>query len=259
MVVAWRLAWLVRLGRTHPDINAGALFTETEWKGAYILAKKKPPTEPPTLRQVIRQIAMLCGFLGRSMMASPVSKPSGSALHVSETLWKVQNICGCFNNQVRVLRNGMGWKGCPCTGLRREVGVRISVETGIGIYAIAVLAGALLFLPGGLGSTEAVMCVLLVAFGADSPAAVAITLLCRIATLWFAVALGGVAVGLLSIGVPQSMRVYANSHYVTPRPTLLQAIKGIKSGFIGGWINSAPRKSCWRPKGSNSARSSTSR
>jgi uncharacterized membrane protein YbhN (UPF0104 family) len=39
--------------------------------------------------------------------------------------------------------------------------------------------------------------VLLVAFGADGASAIAITLLCRIATLWFAVALGGVAVGIL--------------------------------------------------------------
>lgn len=60
-----------------------------------------------------------------------------------------------------------------------------------------MLAGALSFLPGGLGETGAVMGVLLVTFGANGAAAVAITLLCRIATLWFAVALGGVAVGVL--------------------------------------------------------------
>jgi hypothetical protein len=71
MVVAWRLARLVRLGRTHPDLVASALFTETEWKGAYILAKKKPPTEPPTIRDVIRQIAMLGGFLGRKSDGEP--------------------------------------------------------------------------------------------------------------------------------------------------------------------------------------------
>jgi hypothetical protein len=71
MVVAWRLARLVRLGRTHPDLNAGTLFTETEWKGAYLLAKKKPPAEPPTLREVIRQIAMLGGFLGRKHDGEP--------------------------------------------------------------------------------------------------------------------------------------------------------------------------------------------
>ena len=93
-----------------------------------------------------------------------------------------------------------GLEGLSLYLIAQEVGVGISLETGIGIYAIAVLAGALSFLPGGLGGTEAVMGVLLVAFGADGAAAVAITLLCRIATLWFAVALGGVAVGVLSVG-----------------------------------------------------------
>jgi hypothetical protein len=34
MVVAWRLAHLVRLGRTHPDLSACLLFSEEEWKGA---------------------------------------------------------------------------------------------------------------------------------------------------------------------------------------------------------------------------------
>jgi hypothetical protein len=71
MVVAWRLARLVRLGRTHPDLAASALFTEAEWQGAYILAKKKPPAQPPTLREVIRQIAMLGGFLGRKSDGEP--------------------------------------------------------------------------------------------------------------------------------------------------------------------------------------------
>ncbi len=93
-----------------------------------------------------------------------------------------------------------GLEGLSLYWIAQEVGVGVSLETGIGIYAIAVLAGALSFLPGGLGGTEAVMGVLLVAFGADGASAVAITLLCRIATLWFAVALGGVAVGVLSIG-----------------------------------------------------------
>ncbi|WP_232287923.1 IS4 family transposase [Verminephrobacter eiseniae] len=40
-------------------------------EGAYILAKKKPPTQPPTIREVIRQIAMLGGFLGRKCDGQP--------------------------------------------------------------------------------------------------------------------------------------------------------------------------------------------
>jgi len=87
--------------------------------------------------------------------------------------------------------------------ITREVGVPITFAAGIGVYAIAVLARALSFLPGGLGSTEAVMGVLLVAFGANGAVAVAITLLCRIATLWFAVALGGLAVAALSLNGQQ--------------------------------------------------------
>jgi hypothetical protein len=46
MVVAWRLAHLVRLGRAHPDLEATALHTADEWKGAYILAKKPIPVAP---------------------------------------------------------------------------------------------------------------------------------------------------------------------------------------------------------------------
>jgi len=92
-----------------------------------------------------------------------------------------------------------GLEGTALSLIAREVGVSIAFAAGIGIYAIAVLAGALSFLPGGLGSTEAVMGMLLITFGADSAAAVAITLLCRIATLWFAVVLGGLAVAVLSL------------------------------------------------------------
>ena len=92
-----------------------------------------------------------------------------------------------------------GLEGASLYLIAREVGIPISFTTGIGIYAIAVLAGALSVLPGGLGSTEAVMGMLLIAFGADGAAAVAITLLCRIAPLWFAVALGGMAVAMLSL------------------------------------------------------------
>ena len=70
-VVSWRLARMVRLGRTHPDLVATALFSDEEWKGAYILAKKPVPRTTPTLREVIRQIAMLGGFLARKSDGEP--------------------------------------------------------------------------------------------------------------------------------------------------------------------------------------------
>jgi glycosyltransferase 2 family protein len=70
----------------------------------------------------------------------------------------------------------------------------LSAATGVGIYAIAVLAGALSFLPGGLGSTEAVMTALLVAQGYLVGDALLVTIACRIVTLWLAVGIGWGAV-----------------------------------------------------------------
>ncbi|MGX1198698.1 lysylphosphatidylglycerol synthase transmembrane domain-containing protein [Parvibaculum sp. MBR-TMA-1.3b-4.2] len=64
----------------------------------------------------------------------------------------------------------------------------------IGVYGLAILAGAAaVFLPAGLGGTEAVMTGLLLTAGLTLPEAVAITLICRLATLWFAVGVGAAA------------------------------------------------------------------
>jgi glycosyltransferase 2 family protein len=73
-------------------------------------------------------------------------------------------------------------------------GGHLDLFAGVGVYAVAVLVGALSFLPGGLGSTEAVMTTLLVAHGFAVGDAVFVTLACRLVTLWLAVLLGWVAV-----------------------------------------------------------------
>ena len=75
-----------------------------------------------------------------------------------------------------------------------------SLELTIGIYSVSVLAGALSFIPGGLGSTEAVMILLLKLIGADTSTAVAATLICRVATLWFAVMIGCFALVAVELG-----------------------------------------------------------
>ncbi|WP_353218565.1 lysylphosphatidylglycerol synthase transmembrane domain-containing protein [Salinisphaera sp. S4-8] len=68
--------------------------------------------------------------------------------------------------------------------------IELAFFTAIGIYAVSMLVGALSFIPGGLGSTEAVMVLLLKLSGVDATTALAITLIARVATLWFAVVLG---------------------------------------------------------------------
>ena len=72
------------------------------------------------------------------------------------------------------------------------------VFIAIAIYAVAVLLGAISFLPGGLGGTEAAMLLLLITVGFDAPTATAMTFICRVATLWFAVILGLLTLLLLS-------------------------------------------------------------
>lgn len=80
----------------------------------------------------------------------------------------------------------------------------VSIEIATFIYALATLAGALSMLPGGLGVTEgsmAGMLQLMVAGFAKAPAVVA-TLLVRFATLWFAVAIGFVALAFFRTRYP---------------------------------------------------------
>jgi uncharacterized protein (TIRG00374 family) len=92
-----------------------------------------------------------------------------------------------------------GAEGVALYLILEALGVETSVVLAVGIYAVSVLGGALSFIPGGLGSTEAIMVVLLKLSGADMPSAVAATLICRLATLWFAVAIGGVAMAALEL------------------------------------------------------------
>jgi uncharacterized protein (TIRG00374 family) len=73
----------------------------------------------------------------------------------------------------------------------------LGMVSATGIYGVAVLIGGLSFLPGGLGSTEAVMTALLAAAGLSLSEALLLTLTCRLVTLWLAVVLGWVAVLIL--------------------------------------------------------------
>jgi uncharacterized protein (TIRG00374 family) len=70
------------------------------------------------------------------------------------------------------------------------LGSEITLTTAVFVYAFAMIVGALSFLPGGLGGTEAVMVGLLMLNGLTVADATAATILVRVATLWFAVALG---------------------------------------------------------------------
>ena len=71
LMVSWRIAVLMRFGRTCPELPADLFFHEDEWHAAYLLNKKKPPADLPTLNQVLPLVAMLGGFLARKGDGEP--------------------------------------------------------------------------------------------------------------------------------------------------------------------------------------------
>jgi len=74
--------------------------------------------------------------------------------------------------------------------LAHSLGGEASYLLYMSIFAIGMVAGAATFLPGGLGGAEVLMYVLLKLTGMGDAEAITVTLLCRLATLWFAVVLG---------------------------------------------------------------------
>jgi len=72
LVVAWRIFFLTKLGRETPDLPCTVILEEDEWRALVWYVTKTPPTNaPPTLRQAIRMIASLGGFLGRKGDGEP--------------------------------------------------------------------------------------------------------------------------------------------------------------------------------------------
>jgi len=74
MIVAWRINHVMRMSRTQSQMQANLLFEDDEWRAAYILNKKKPPKNIPTLNEVVRLVARLGGFLGRKHDGEPGAK-----------------------------------------------------------------------------------------------------------------------------------------------------------------------------------------
>jgi IS4 transposase len=78
-IVAWRLMWLTYRARLSPDESCTTILAPAEWK---LLRRKFEPKnrskKPPTIRQAVRWIAQLGGFLARRGDGEPGLK----------TLWR---------------------------------------------------------------------------------------------------------------------------------------------------------------------------
>ncbi len=70
------------------------------------------------------------------------------------------------------------------------LGAGIGLSVAVFIFAASALAGAMLLTPGGTGGAEATIAGLLILQGVETETALIATVIIRLATLWFAVALG---------------------------------------------------------------------
>ncbi|MBT8459817.1 MAG: flippase-like domain-containing protein [Boseongicola sp.] len=70
------------------------------------------------------------------------------------------------------------------------MGADIGFWSAVGIFIFATLAGGITGAPGGLGGAEAAMVALLVGYGTPIEIALPATLIIRLTTLWFAIAIG---------------------------------------------------------------------
>ncbi len=97
LVVAWRVAHLMRMGRTCPDLDAHLFFDPDEIRAAYLLTKTRRPTQP-TLNEVLRLIARRGGFLARKSDGEPGV----------ETIWKGLTHVRIAAETLRLLRTEGG-------------------------------------------------------------------------------------------------------------------------------------------------------
>lgn len=74
-IVAWRVLYVLKLGRECPEMSCDVIFTEAEWKSVYAIAEGKPaPKTPPTLGTIVTLIAKLGGYLNRKHDSPPGPK-----------------------------------------------------------------------------------------------------------------------------------------------------------------------------------------
>lgn len=72
-LVAWKLLWLTYQARQTPDVACTVVLQANEWQALYAHMQRTTrfPAAPPTLRQAVRWIGQLGGFLGRKGDGEP--------------------------------------------------------------------------------------------------------------------------------------------------------------------------------------------
>ena len=65
-IIAWKVMYASRLGRECPDLSCEIIFEPSEWKSVYMTVRQEePPSNPPSLNEMVRMIASLGGYVIR--------------------------------------------------------------------------------------------------------------------------------------------------------------------------------------------------
>ena len=72
-IIAWRIYWITLIARADPELPCTSFVADEEWRVLYskIMKTKSYPKKPPCIREVVRWIAQLGGFLGRKGDGEP--------------------------------------------------------------------------------------------------------------------------------------------------------------------------------------------
>ena len=103
LVIAWRILYLVTVGRDCPHLPCEVAFAPEEWRAAWLMARRQPPpATPPSLGETIRLVAGFGGFLGRKGDGHPGPK----------ALWEGMAKLMAYVEALRTVREVYGSGAC---------------------------------------------------------------------------------------------------------------------------------------------------
>ena len=163
-----------------------------------------PAARPLSVAGAVAVLAALAVFSSRRLLARLHDAIPGSARvptllrHLIEILLQARR---CHAPVLLIAATGLSLLAWPAEAwgfhlILQWMGLSVPLAFAVFVYAASMLAGALSFMPGGLGGAEAAMVTLLVWANVGASEAVAAAILIRLATLWFAVCIGVVAASL---------------------------------------------------------------